>query len=189
MKQDKNIHVFERLKRGETISSDDPQAYMLREASYRTKELLVKMNSSSDPDEIRDLLSQITGNQLDGTVFVFTPLYINYGKNTVIGKNVFINFDCVFLDLGGITIEENVLIAPKVSLLTEGHPLAVEHRQNLMAAPIHIKKGAWIGAGATILPGVTIGENAVIAAGAVVSKDVPDNVIVGGVPAEIIKTL
>lgn len=189
MKQDKNTHVFDRLKHGGTISSDDPHAYMLRKESYRTKELLVKMNLSSDPDEIRDLLSQITGYLLDKTVFVFTPLYINYGKNTIIGKHVFINFDCVFLDLGGITIEENVLIAPKVSLLTEKHPLAVEQRQDLVTAPIHIKKGAWVGANATILPGVTIGENAVIAAGAVVSEDVPDNVIVGGIPAKIIKTL
>jgi acetyltransferase-like isoleucine patch superfamily enzyme len=125
----------------------------------------------------------------DKNSFSLTPLYINYGKHTKIDKNVFINFDCVFLDLGGITIEDNVLIAPKVSLLSEGHPLSAHDRESLVPGHILIKKNAWIGAGATILPGVTVGENAVEAAGSVVSKDVPANTVVGGVPAKIIKTI
>lgn len=181
--------IFEQLRIGETISSSNPEAYKLREASFATKTLLVQMNNSSDPAEIRDLLSQITGSEIDETVTVFTPLYINYGKHTKIGKNVFINFDCVFLDLGGITIEDNVLIAPKASLLSEGHPISSEERQSLVTGHIHIKKNAWIGAGATILPGVTIGENAVVAAGAVVSKNVPSNTVVGGIPAKSIKSI
>lgn len=181
--------IFERLKKGETILPNDPEAYKMREASYNTKKLLVQMNNAIEPGEIRELLSQITGSEIDESVAVFTPLYINYGKHTKIGKNVFINFDCSFLDLGGITIEDGVLIAPKVSLLTEGHPIEPENRHALIPKPIHIKKNAWIGAGATILQGVTIGENAVVASGAVVSKDVPDNTIVGGIPAKIIKTI
>ena len=128
------------------------------------------MNNATDPKEIRDLLSQITASEIDESVAVFTPLYINYGKHTKIGKNVFINFDCTFLDLGGITIEDGVLIAPKVSLLSEGHPLSPDERHSLVPKPIHIKKNAWIGANATILHGVTIGENSVVAAGSVVSK-------------------
>ncbi len=179
--------IFERLRNGETIPSNDPQAHKMRDASYATKKLLIQMNNSSDPAEIRILLSRITNSEIDESVAVFTPLFINYGKHTKIGKNVFINFDCTFLDLGGITIEDNVLIAPKVNLLSEGHPLAPENRQSLVPGPIHIKKNAWIGANATILPGVTIGENAVVAAGAVVSKDVSDNTVVGGIPAKIIK--
>jgi acetyltransferase-like isoleucine patch superfamily enzyme len=181
--------IFERLSRGETILPNDPEAYRMREESFLTKKLLVQMNNSTEPDEIRSLLSQITGSEIDESVAVFTPLYINYGKNTKIGKNVFINFDCVFLDLGGITIEDNVQIAPKVSLLSEGHPTSIADRESLIPKPIHIKKGAWIGANATILQGVTIGENAVVAAGSVVSKDVPDNAIVGGVPAKFIKSI
>ncbi|NJL77182.1 MAG: sugar O-acetyltransferase [Saprospiraceae bacterium] len=181
--------IFERLRNGETISSNDAQAYKMREASFATKALLLKMNNSSNPNEIRALLSQITATEIDETVTVFTPLYINYGKHTKIGKNVFINFDCVFLDLGGITIEDNVLIAPKVSLLTESHPLNPTERQSLIPKPIHIKKNAWIGANATILQGVTVGENAVVSAGSVVTKDVPDNVVVGGIPAKIIKEI
>src|SRR5947209_5224160 len=182
-------NIFEQLREGKTISSNDPEAYKLRDASFATKKLLLQMNNSFEPSEIRNLLSQITGSEIDETVAVFTPLYINYGKNTKIGRNVFINFDCVFLDLGGITIEDNVLIAPKVSLLSEGHPISPNERQSLVPGHIHIKKNAWIGAGATILPGVTVGENAVVAAGAVVSKDVPANTIVGGVPAKIIKKI
>ncbi len=181
--------IFDRLRKGETISGNDPDAFRLREESFATKKLLVQLNNTSDSLEIRDLLSQITGSAIDESVAVFTPLYLNYGKNTKIGKNVFINFDCVFLDLGGITIEDGVLIAPRVSLLSEGHPIAPGERQSLVPGHIHIKKNAWIGAGAIILPGVTIGENAVVAAGAVVSKDVPDNHIVGGVPAKIIKSV
>lgn len=181
--------IFERLRNGETIAATDPDAVQLREASFATKKLLLQMNQSDDPVEIRKLLSEITGSAIDESVAVFTPLYINYGKHTKIGKNVFINFDCVFLDLGGIIIEDNVLIAPKVSLLSEAHPLDAVNRHSLIPGKIQIKKNAWIGAGATILPGVTIGENAVVAAGAVVNKDVPDNAVVAGVPAKIIKSI
>lgn len=181
--------IFERLRKGETIGPNDPQGPRMREAAFATKKLLLKMNGSSDPEEIRKLLGQITGSEIDESVGLFPPLYINYGKHTRIGKNVFINFDCVFLDMGGITIEDNVLLAPKVSLLTEGHPLAPQEKQSLIPSPIHIKRNVWIGAGATILQGVTVGENSVVAAGAVVSKDVPDNVVVGGIPARILKTL
>jgi acetyltransferase-like isoleucine patch superfamily enzyme len=149
-------NIFERLRKGETILANDPEAYKLREASFATKKLLVQLNNADDPAEIREVLNQITGSEIDKSVAVFTPLYINYGKNIKIGKNVFINFDCVFLDLGGITIEDNVLIAPKVSLLSEGHPVSPNERQSLVPGHIHIRKNAWIGAGATILPGVTI---------------------------------
>jgi acetyltransferase-like isoleucine patch superfamily enzyme len=185
----KMTDIFERLRNGETITPNDPQACKIREASYATKQLLVQMNNYSAPAEIRDLVGQITGSEIDESTAVFTPLYINYGKHTKIGKNVFINFDCTFLDLDGITIEDNVLIAPKVSLLSEGHPVSPADRHSLTVGHVHIKKNAWIGANATIMPGVTIGENAIVAAGAVVSKDVLDNAVVGGIPAKIIKVI
>lgn len=181
------VDIFERLRNGETIPPGDPQGHKMREASYGTKVLLTRMNNSSDPAEIRSLLSEITGSVIDESVAVFTPLFINYGKHTRIGKNVFINFNCTLLDLGGITIEDDVLIAPNVSILSEGHPVEPEKRHSLVPKPVHIKKNAWIGAGATILQGVTIGENAIVSAGAVVSKDVPDNAIAGGIPAKVLK--
>ena len=132
--------IFERLRNGETIFSDDSEAYKMREASFATKALLLKLNNTSIPSEIRELLSEITASEIDHSVTVFTPLHINYGKHTKIGKNVFINFDCVFLDLGGITIEDNVQIAPKVNLLSEGHPILSESRHALTVGHIHIKK-------------------------------------------------
>jgi len=181
--------IFERLRNGKNVPFSDPQYSKIGQACNNTKKLLVQMNGIAEPDEVRSLLSQITGSEIDKSTTAFTPLHINYGRHTKIGKNVFINFDCVFLDLGGITIEDNVLIAPKVSLLSEGHPVTPGTRATLTTGHIHIKKNAWIGAGATIMQGVTIGENAIVAAGAVVSKDVPDNTIVGGIPAKIIKSI
>jgi len=181
--------IYERLRNGEIITTEDSQIHKIREDCYETRKLLLQMNSSSEAGEIRSFLSKITENKIDESVAIFTPLYINYGKHTKIGKNVFINFDCIFLDLGGITIEDNVLIAPRVNLLTEGHPIAPESRNWLIPKPIHIKQNAWIGAGATILQGVTVGENSIVASGAVVSENVPDNTIVGGIPAKIIKKI
>lgn len=181
--------IFESLKKGETITSNHPERSELRKASFATIKLLQKLNNSTNPEEITEILSEITNTKIDESVALFPPLYINYGKNLSIGKNVFINFDCTFLALGGITIEDNVLIGPKVSLLSEGHPLNPSERQSLVPGKIHIKRNAWIGANAIILPGVTLGENAVVAAGAVVSKDVADNTVVGGVPAKIIKKI
>ncbi|PUU71914.1 acetyltransferase [Flavobacterium sp. WLB] len=180
--------IFERLLAGEAILPNDPQLGRLREEAFAVKALLNQMNNSSNPEEITQILSIILDTKVQD-VTVFTPLYINYGKHISIGKNVFINFDCTFLALGGITIEDDVLIGPKVSFITESHPLDPEQRKGLIGKPIHIKKNAWIGANATILPGVTIGENAIVAAGAVVSKDVPDNTIVGGIPAKFIKNV
>jgi len=180
--------IFERLLIGETIFPNDSQIGRLRAEAFAVKALLNQMNNAVNPEEITQILSKILDKELQD-VTVFTPLYINCGKHITIGKNVFINFDCTFLALGGITIEDNVLIGPKVSLITENHPLNPEERKGLTGKPILIKKNAWIGANATILPGVTIGENAVVAAGAVVSKDVPDNTIVGGIPAKFIKSV
>ena len=180
--------IFERLLAGETILPNDLQISRLREEAYAVKALLNQMNNSSNPEEITKILSQILGKKVQD-VAIFTPLYINYGKHINIGKNVFINFDCTFLALGGITIEDDVLIGPKVSLITENHPLNPQDRKGLICKSILIKRNAWIGANATILPGVTIGENAVVASGAVVSKDVPDNTVVGGIPAKFIKTI
>ena len=140
-------------------------------------------------DDVRELLSEIIGTKIEESTTVFSPFYTNFGKFIAIGKNVFINHACSFLDMGGITIEDEVLIGPKVNLITENHPIDPSDRRALITKPILIKKRAWIGAGVTILPGVIVGENSIIAAGAVVSKDVPDNVIVGGIPAKIIKSI
>ena len=181
--------IFERLKAGEPIRLDDPEYGKIQEVVDRTLRLSSKLNSSGNVDEIREYVSAITGRKVDESTTIFAPLYVNFGQFIQLGKNVFINHACSFLDMGGITIEDDVLIGPRVNLVTENHPLDPSDRRALITKPIVIKRKAWIGAGATILPGVTIGENAVIAAGAVVSKDVPASTVVGGVPAKFIKTI
>jgi acetyltransferase-like isoleucine patch superfamily enzyme len=185
----KNTDIFQRLLKGQPVPINHPDYFKVYEACNETRKLLVQLNAASDPQDIKNLLGKIIGSEVHPGTMVFPPFQINYGRNTKIGKGVFINFDCTFLDLGGITIDENVMLAPKVSLLSEGHPIGRNDRQTLTAGKIYIKKNAWIGAGAIILQGVTIGENAVVAAGAVVSKDVPDNTVVGGTPAKHIKNI
>lgn len=181
--------ILERLKGGEPVRLTDPEYFKINELVGRTLALSRKLNNAIDVDDIRECLSEIIGTKIDISTTVFAPFYTNFGRFIKIGNNVFINHACSFLDMGGITIEDEVLIGPRVNLVTENHPLDPADRRALVTKPILIKRNAWIGAGATILPGVTIGENAVVAAGAVVSKDVPDNVIVGGIPAKIIKSI
>lgn len=183
------IDVFERLRSGEPIRLSDPEYYKINEVVGRTIKLSQLLNTATDVNSIRDCLSEIIGVRIDDSTTIFAPFYTNFGKFISIGKNVFINHACSFLDMGGITIEDDVLIGPKVNLITENHPLDPGDRKALLTKPIIIKRNAWIGAGATILPGVTIGENSVVAAGAVVSRDVPPNIVVGGVPAKIIRSI
>lgn len=185
--QSKNI--LERLKSGEPIRTTDPEYFKINEIVNRTIRLSQALNKATDTAQIRHYLGEIIGNSIDESTTIFPPFYTNFGKFLSIGKNVFINHACSFLDMGGITIEDEVLIGPKVNLITENHPLHPNDRNALITKPITIKRRAWIGANVTILPGVTIGENSVVAAGAVVSKDVPDNTVVGGVPAKFIKSI
>ncbi len=181
--------IFERMKAGEPIRMDDPQYFKIRDVIFRTIKLSAKLNACASVNEVRVCLGEIIGVPLEKSTVVFPPFYTNFGRFIKIGRDVFINHACSFLDMGGITIEDNVLIGPKVNLVTENHPIDPSNRKTLICKPILIKRNAWIGAGATILPGVTIGENSIVAAGAVVSQDVPDNVIVGGVPAKFIKSI
>ena len=177
------------MNREKILRPYDPQFSELMTVVAQTQCLSVRLNASTNIDEVRERLSEIIGSAIDTSTRIFPPFYTNFGRLITLGKNVFINHDCSFLDLGGITIEDDVLVGPKVSLITENHPLDPADRQALILKPIVIKRNAWIGAAATILPGVTIGENAVIAAGAVVTKDVPANTIVGGIPARHIKNI
>jgi acetyltransferase-like isoleucine patch superfamily enzyme len=184
-----NRDIFHRMKARELIRLDEPEYPKVLEVVGRTIRLSAQLNTSTTVDEIRERLSAIIGAQIDESTTVFAPFHTNFGRFITIGNNVFINHACSFLDMGGITIEDDVLIGPKVNLVTENHPLDPANRKALICKPIVIKRNAWIGAAVTILPGVTIGENAVVAAGAVVSKDVAANSIVGGVPAKVIKTI
>ena len=183
----KNKDIFDRLKSGKPIRLDDPEYSKVQRVVDRTITLSAQLNNSTSIDQIRMRLGEIIGAEIDETTTVFAPFYTNFGRFITIGKRVFINHACSFLDMGGIIVEDDVLIGPKVNLITENHPLDPTDRRALISKSIVIKRNAWIGAAATILPGVTIGENAVVAAGAVVSKDVPANTVVGGIPARHIK--
>lgn len=137
-------------------------------------------------DEYNSLVAELFGEFGEGSS-VMAPINVIRGRSIKIGRNVSILYNFIAMSTGGIVIEDDVMIAAGVSIITNNHDY--DDRPVLLCKPVHIKRNAWIGARATILPGVTVGENAVVAAGAVVSKDVPDNVVVGGVPAKIIKML
>lgn len=158
--------------------------------SHQAMKLTTELNSSyHTPEEIQVIFSELTGKQVDKTFGMFPPFYTDCGKNITVGKNVFINSGCRFQDQGGISIGDGTLIGHNVVLATLNHGISPDERHDLFPAPIHIGKNVWIGANATVLPGVTIGDNAVIAAGAVVTKDVPENTVAAGVPAKVIRTL
>lgn len=142
-------------------------------------------------DEARaELLSVVFGGPLPDSVTIYPPFFTECGLHTTFGENVFVNQGCTFMDKGGIRIGNGVMIAPKASLITGGHPLRLaERREYLAFAPISVQDDVWIGASATILQGVTIGAGAVVAAGAVVTRDVPARTLVAGVPAQVIKTI
>ncbi|GAB4025768.1 sugar O-acetyltransferase [Spirosoma gilvum] len=182
--------IFERLRAGEPLRQDDPEYAQFGAVVSRTIKLCVEMNATAtDIDQIRSRLSDIICTEINPSTVVFPPFYTNFGQFISLGKNIFINHNCSFLDIGGITIEDDVQIGPGAKLTSENHPLDPADRKTLLLAPIVIKRNAWIGAGATILPGVTVGENSIVAAGAVVSRDVPSNTVVAGVPAKIVKAL
>jgi acetyltransferase-like isoleucine patch superfamily enzyme len=184
-----NDDIFTALLAGGIIRNDDARMSEVWEVVFRTLKLTPVLNSSTDADQIRERLSEIIGSEIDKSTMIFVPFYTNFGKHIQLGKNVFINHACTFLDLGGISIEDDVQIGPKVNLITENHPVDPAKRKLLNLKSILVKRNVWIGAGATILPGVTIGENSIVAAGAVVNKDVPANTIVGGIPAKVIKSI
>ncbi len=184
-----NKDIFEKMRAGEEVRQDHPQYAAFMEVVARTLKLTSVLNASEDVIQVRERLSEIIGSHIDESTAIFAPFHTNFGQHIKIGKNVFINHACTFLDMGGITIEDDVLIGPKVNLVTENHPVNPANRKTLLCNPIVIKKNAWIGAAATILPGVTIGENAIVAAGSVVTKDVPNNTIVAGVPAKHVKNI
>lgn len=177
------------MKSGKPFRLDDPAFQAINDLKDRTLSLIAKLNASTNVDQFRERLSDIIGTKIDESTTIFAPFHTNFGRHISIGKNIFINHACSFLDLGGITIEDNVLIGPKVNLISENHPIDPTQRKSLIGKPILIKKNAWIGAAATILPGITVGENSIVAAGAIVTKDVPDNCIVAGNPARIVKKI
>ena len=173
---------------GKTISAESE---IIQYSGYLTQEALkitAVINSGyHTPDELQDLFSRLTSRPVNRTLGLIPPFYTDCGKNIHIGNHVYINTGCTMQDQGGIYIGDGTLIGHHCMIATLNHDFAPEHRHDLHPLPVRIGNNVWIGANVTILPGVSIGDNAVVAAGAVVTKDVPANMLVAGIPAKAIR--
>lgn len=179
----------EYVKRGEALSSEEIHRFM-NQMSDEARRITFRLNTAyHTPDEVRGLLSELFGYRVPESLRVFPPFYTDFGRNITVGRDVFINACCHFQDHGGVTIGDGCQIGHNVVFATLNHGLSPEDRQNTYPAPIVLGRNVWVGSNATILQGVTIGDNAVIAAGAVVTKDVEPATIVGGVPAKVIRRI
>src|SRR6478609_4967788 len=160
----------------------------MHDAAQEAFRLTAELNATyRTPEQVRDILSRLTGREVDESVTVFPPFHSEFGKNLHLGKEVFINLGCRFQDTGGITIGDGTLIGHGSTLTTLNHSIDPDQRADMTPAPIVIGHNAWLGAAVIVLPGVTIGDGAIVGAGAVVTKDVPADAIVAGVPATLIR--
>lgn len=177
----------EYVKTRRALDTEEIRRFM-DDMSNEARRITFRLNTAyRTPDEVRGLLSELFGYEVPESFRVFPPFYTDFGKNITVGEGVFINACCHFQDHGGVTIGDGCQIGHNVVFATLNHGFAPEDRSTTYPAPIVLKKNVWVGSNATILSGVTIGENAIVGAGSVVTKDVPDNAIVGGVPAKVIK--
>lgn len=174
----------------EDAIEDVEQATYANELFQEAIRLGLELNNQyHTPEEIREIMGRLTGKEVDPAFRLFPPFYTDFGKNITIGRDVFINSGCHFQDQGGIEIGDGALIGHNVVLATINHDLDPAMNRKNHYAPIKIGAHVWIGSNATILSGVSIGEWSVVAAGAVVARDVPPMTVVGGVPARIIKNI
>ena len=172
---------------GKVTAGSEIHRYMVK-LSFEAMKVTSRLNQGfHEPEEIRELFAELTGRRTDESFGLFPPFYTDCGKNIHAGKNVFINSGCHFQDQGGIFIGDGTLIGHCVVLATVNHDPDPESRADMCLKPIKIGKNVWIGSHATVTQGVSVGDGAVIAAGAVVTKDVPAFTVVGGVPARVIK--
>ncbi|MFV8290729.1 sugar O-acetyltransferase [Aerococcus viridans] len=181
---------LEEVKKGNRIQADSQAHKIMHQMSQEALKITMQINNQyHEPAKLRQLMSDLTDQKIDDSFTLFPPFYTDFGKNIHFGKNVFINAGCKFQDQGGIYIGDGALIGHNVVMATLNHAEDPSDRGSLIPGAITLGKDVWVGANATILASVTIGDGAIIAAGAVVTKDVPENTIVGGVPAKIIKEI
>lgn len=177
------------VRSGKRIAAGSEAHQLMHRMAREAMELTKQLNGSCDQEEIRGLFAQLTGKPVAEGFAMFPPFSTDFGKNITVGPGVFLNAGCRFQDQGGITIGAGSLIGHNVVLATLNHEMDPRHRGDMHPAPIRIGQRVWIGANATVCPGVTIGDGAVVAAGAVVTRDVPANTVVGGVPARLIRRI
>ena len=173
---------------GALIEAGSPHHRFMQMAAQDALRILAELNTGyRTPEEVRALLTQLTGKEVDESVTLFPPFFCEFGQNLALGKDVFINLGCRFQDTGGITIGDGTLIGHGSTLTTLNHSIDPDRRADMTPAPIVIGRKVWLGAAVTVVPGVTIGDGAIVGAGAVVTRDVPANAIVAGVPAKTIR--
>lgn len=184
-----NISLLQKII-GKEIVKDSPLFEEIHSVKKNNERLLMMLNADYYPnEEVLKHLEKITSQKIDLSVKISQPFYSDFGKHIRFGKDIFINQNVTFVDLGGITIEDQVLIGPGSRLITVNHLISPKKRRGIKVEPIYIKKNAWLGANVTVLPGVTIGKNSIVAADSTVTKDVPDNVIVVGSPAKVVREI
>lgn len=174
------------------IHRKTPESAAMTANVKRAMALTARLNrlTFDDADAVRALFCELTRQAVDAGFMLIPPFYTTGGPEIRVGRNVFINQNCTFYDLGGLSIGDDVMIGPNVSLITSSHPLAPsERRDGVIARPIVIEKNVWIAAGAIVIGGVTIGENSVVAAGAVVTRDVPPDSLVAGNPTRVVRSI
>lgn len=185
-----NKEFLEYMQTHEYISKDSHVLQKFYELSENARKITMDLNNKyHSQEEIRELFSQLTDKKVDETFRLFPPFYTDCGVNIAVGKNVFINACCKFQDQGGIEIGDNCLIGHAVTIATLNHDFKPENRLSMYAKKVKIGNSVWIGSNSTILAGITIGDNAIIGAGSIVTKDVPNNAIVAGNPAKFIKNI
>src|SRR5665213_649968 len=178
------------LDKTRIIYSRTPESAAMLANVKRAMAITAALNrlTFNDADEVRTLFSELIGKNVDDSFLLIPPFYTAGGDEIRVGRNVFINQNCTFYDLGGLDIGDDVMISPNVSLITAGHPVdAAQRRAVTTGRPIVISRNVWIATGAIVVGGVTIGENSVVAAGSVVTRDVPTNCLVAGNPARVIR--
>lgn len=182
--------LLDALNGGETITGNSRFHEVMHRTSQDALRITAELNGSyHEPARVRELLSQLTGRPIADSTTVFPPFYSDFGKNITLGERVFINSGCKFQDQGGVVIGDDCLIGHNTVIATLNHDLAPSRRADMHPAPVVIGRNVWIGSNATILPGVTIGDNAVVAAASVVTKDVPADSIVVGSPARVVRSV
>ena len=178
------------MESGNIVEQGSPMLYYFHELSQEALKITMELNNKyHTPEEIVKIFSELTGRKTDEKFRLFPPFYTDCGKNIKLGKNVFINSGCKFQDQGGIIIGDGCLLGHNVIITTLNHGIAPSKRQSLIPKPVKIGRNVWIGASVTILPGVTIGDNAIIGAGSIVVKDIPENTIAVGNPCKVIREI